>query len=216
MPLIHERRGLVVTGAPGTGSTSLLAAFAALPGVRAVPASDILDPDGRQVLDAKHATVADLIAADLLPNDHHLRILTTTRNPFTYWPAEWNRSRTRWAAELNDPDSWVRRQPGALERIVNTVEQDFGPWLRSALEPELTTGGARRVNPGHVDEADLILRIEHIDDDLAAVGMECLVEVPHLNRSAPRQRARDYYDDELRSAIETLYQADLERFHYSF
>ena len=42
------------------------------------------------------------------------------------------------------------------------------------------------------------------------------VDVAHLNRGTPRLSDREYYDEELRSAIETLYQADLELFQYSF
>ena len=58
MPMIDADAGRIVTAAPGTGSTSLTTAFAALPGTRPVPGSDVLDDDGAQIVDAKHATVA--------------------------------------------------------------------------------------------------------------------------------------------------------------
>ena len=214
MPLIDVHQGLIVTGAPGAGSSSILAAFAALPSMRAVPETDLVDDAGRQALDAKHATVSDLVAHGLLPAGHGMTILTTTRNPFTYWPAEWERTRHRWSTELDDETSWVRRQPGAVSRIRAAMDLDFGPWLRQALEPELSGGGTRRINPGHLDEAHLVLRVEHLDDDLDELGMRGWLPVPHLNRGAGRPPTRSYYDDALRTAVEQLYGDDLTRFGY--
>ena len=70
------------------------------------------------------------------------RVVTTTRNPFDFWVAEWHRTRTRWLAELRRPESWVYRQEGMIGRIVDAVEHDFdhGWSWRSALLPGL---GAR-------------------------------------------------------------------------
>jgi hypothetical protein len=214
VPLIDPERRLIVTAAPGTGSTSLAAGFAAVPGVRSIPADDVVDAAGRQVLDAKHATVAQVVEAGLLRPDHGHLVITSTRNPFDFYVAEWSRSRTRWVEELRDPTSWVHRQPGALDRLVDALTNDFVAWLEIALEPDLGAGRTRHLNAGHVDEADVVLRMEHLAEDLAGARVDLVV--PHLNASRRSEPYWTHYSVEARRWVETVHAPDLDRFGYRF
>jgi hypothetical protein len=214
MPMIDSDARRIVTAAPGTGSTSLTAAFAALPGTSPVPGSDVLDADGVQVVDAKHATVAELVASGLLRPDHGCTIITTTRNPFDFYVAEWSRSRTRWVEELRDRESWVHRQPGAIDRLVDALTNDFEPWLEGALEPELSRGESRHLNAGHVAEADVVLRMEHLELDLTRAGLD--VRVPHLNSSRRPSPYWVHYSTAARRWVEAVHRPDIERFGYAF
>ncbi len=163
-------------------------------------------------VDVKHGTARQLVAAGLLRPDHGMRVVTTTRNPFDFYVAEYERTRTRWVHELRDPASWVHATPGAVDRVVDAVTLDFETWLRRAVG---TSPGPRRVNPGHVDEADVVLRMEHLEADLRdLLGLE--LTVPRTNVT---DRARAWwrsYDVEGRRLVETAHAQDLERFGYAF
>lgn len=220
MALINRRLGLILTAAPGTGSTSLLDVFGRLPGSEQVPKSDRI-VDGVTVLDAKHATVGELEAAGVheASDRRGLRIVTSTRNPFDFWPAEWWRTRTRWADLQRDPSSWVHRQDGMLRRIADAVELPFRTWLERALGEHARAGHRMHLNEGHVVEADVVLRMEHIDDDLRGVVASSELDgmrVPHLNQTGGHRPYEQWYDDATRSLVAAVYEPDIRRFGYHF
>lgn len=213
MALIDHAAGIIVTAAPGTGSTSLIAALRAHRPVVPVPSGD---EDAAGGIDAKHGTVGQLVAAGLLPPGHGLRIVTTTRNPFDFYVAEWQRTRTRWVEELRDRRSWVHTQPGAIERIIDAVTLDFEPWLHRALDVEPGSAPApRRINPSHVEEADVILRMESLEADLGElVGLDLAVPRENVTR---RDRAYwRHYSSTARSLVAHAHATDLDRFGYGF
>lgn len=213
MALIDRAAGIIVTAAPGTGSTSLIASLIAGRDVTPVPPQGAADAGG---VDAKHGTVSQLVAAGLLPATHGLRIVTTTRNPFDHYVAEWQRTRTRWVAELRDRRSWVHTQPGAIDRIVDAVTLDFEPWLRKALDvADGARPGARRINPNHVAEADVVLRMESLGADLSdLVGLDLdLVRVNVTERDRAYWR---HYSWAARALVEEAHAADLACFRYAF
>ena len=211
MALLERTAGIIVTAAPGTGSTSLIAALRA--GLGAVPVPPV--DDDQADVDAKHGTVGQLVAAGLLPATHGLRIVTTTRNPFDFYVAEWQRTRTRWVEELRDRRSWVHTQPGAIERIIDAVTLDFEPWLHKALDVGPGAApAARRINRSHLEEADVVLRMERLEADLRElVGLDLVV--PRTNVT---ERDRAYwrlYSSTARRLVEQAHAADLERFGYA-
>ena len=65
--------------------------------------------------------------------------MTTTRNPFDFYVAEYERTRRRWVQTVRKPDSWVHATPGAVGRIVDAVTLEFNEWL---LEPSLSPARA--------------------------------------------------------------------------
>jgi hypothetical protein len=208
MALVVAEAGLVVTAAPGTASTALREALLAGGAVEVPPSGA-----GRVAgVDAKHGTVRELVAAGLLAADHGLRVVTTTRNPFDFYVAEHERTRTRWVHELRDPDSWVHTTPGAVDRIVDAVTLEFEPWLARVIEDPAVP---RRVNAGHVDEADVVLRMEHLEADLRdLVGLA--LQVPLTNVTARDRAWWRSYGVAGRWLVEQAHAADLERFGYAF
>jgi hypothetical protein len=209
MALVDHRGGLLVTAAPGTGSTALGEALVSQRG-----ASEVVGPEqARRVgVDAKHATVGQLVAAGVVDAGHGMRIVTTTRNPFDFYVAEHTRTRTRWVHELRRPDSWVHEVPGAVDRIVDAVTLDFDAWLVQAIGDPVR---ALRINRGHVDEADVVLRMEHLESDIGdLLGFE--LAVPPTNVTDRERAYWRSYSAASRRLVETAHADDLERFDYAF
>ena len=208
MALLDPAAGLLVTAAPGTASTALREALLGRPSVTEVPAGGPVRAAG---IDVKHATAGDLVRAGFLAPDHGLRIVTTTRNPFDFYVAEYERTRRRWVHELRNPDSWVHATPGAVGRIVDAVTLEFNEWLAGAFaEP-----GPRRINRGHVDEADVVLRMEHLESDLRELlGLE--ITVPATNVTDRERAYWRAYDVTSRELVETAHADDLAEFAYTF
>lgn len=208
MALLDAAAGLLVTAAPGTASTALREALLGRPTVTEVPAGGAVRAAG---IDVKHATAGELVRAGFLAPDHGLRIVTTTRNPFDFYVAEYERTRRRWVHELRNPDSWVHATPGAVGRIVDAVTLEFNEWLAGVIaEP-----GPRRINRGHVEEADVVLRMEHLESDLRELlGLDVTVAATNVT-----DRERAYwraYDVTRRELVEVAHADDLARFAYSF
>lgn len=208
MALLDTAADLLLTAAPGTASTALREAFLDRATVTEVPADSAVRAAG---IDVKHATAGELVRAGFLAPDHGLRVVTTTRNPFDFYVAEYERTRRRWVHELPNPDSWVHATPGAVGRIVDAVTMEFNEWLaRTLIEP-----GPRRINRGHVEEADIVLRMEHLESDLRELlGIDVVVAATNVT-----DRDRAYwqaYDVTGRALVEAAHADDLVRFGYSF
>ena len=209
MALLDKAAGLLVTAAPGTASTALREALMAQRDVTEVPRPGAVREAG---VDVKHGTVRQLVEAGLLPADHGLRVVTTTRNPFDFYVAEHERTRTRWVHELRDPTSWVHQTPGAVDRIVDAVTLTFDDWLVGVIG---STPSPRRINAGHVEEADVVLRMEHLEHDVRELlGLDL-----NVARTNVTERERAYwrsYSQVSRHLVETAHAEDLERFGYAF
>ena len=212
MPIAFHEFATIVTAAPGTGSTSLLAACD-----RSALAVDLVDALGLgdADLDPKHATVADLARTCAFTWEGE--IVTTTRNPFDFYLAEWTRTRTRWAREVDDPTSWVHRVAGMRRAIDDAVENDFVDWLELVLGADVEAGTRRRVNRGHVDEATIIVRMEHFDQDLERAHPDLAREIgtlPHENRTDRSRDTAAAYTPRARDLVATVHAEDIDRFGY--
>jgi hypothetical protein len=209
MALVDHRSGLLVTAAPGTGSTALREALVSQRGASEVVGSDRAREVG---VDAKHATVRQLVEAGVVDAGHGMRIVTTTRNPFDFYVAEHTRSRTRWVHELRRPDSWVHEVPGAVDRIVDAVTLDFDAWLVQAIGDPVRP---QRINRGHVTEADVVLRMEHLESDVREL-LDLELAVPPTNVTDRERAYWRSYSVGSRRLVETAHAEDLEQFDYSF
>jgi hypothetical protein len=209
MALVDHRSGLLVTAAPGTGSTALREALVSQRGASEVVGSDRAREVG---VDAKHATVRQLVEAGVVDAGHGMRIVTTTRNPFDFYVAEHTRSRTRWVHELRHPDSWVHEVPGAVDRIVDAVTLDFDAWLVQAIGDPVRP---QRINRGHVTEADVVLRMEHLESDVREL-LDLELAVPPTNVTDRERAYWRSYSVGSRRHVETAHAEDLEQFDYSF
>ena len=209
MALVDHRAGLLVTAAPGTGSTALGEALVAQRGATEAVGRDRAREVG---VDAKHATVRQLVEAGVVDAGHGMRIVTTTRNPFDFYVAEHTRTRTRWVHELRRPDSWVHRVPGAVDRIVDAVTLDFDDWLAQAIGDPVRP---RRINRGHVTEADVVLRMECLESDVREL-LDLELAVPPTNVTDRERAYWRSYSVGSRRLVETAHAEDLERFGYAF
>lgn len=209
MALVDQRAGLLVTAAPGTGSTALGEAMVSQRGATEVVGRE---QARRLGVDAKHATVRQLVEAGVVDAGHGMRVVTTTRNPFDFYVAEHTRTRTRWVHELRRPDSWVHDVPGAVDRIVDAVTLDFDDWLARVVgDAELPL----RVNRGHVAEADVVLRMEHLESDVRELlGLD--LAVPPTNVTDRERAYWRSYSVASRRLVATAHADDLERFDYAF
>lgn len=209
MALADAAAGILVTAAPGTGSTALRDALLSQREVTQVPPPGGVRAGG---VDVKHGTARQLVAAGLLRPDHGMRVVTTTRNPFDFYVAEYERSRTRWVHELRDPASWVHTTPGAVDSVVDALTLEFDAWLTRAI---VDRGRPHRVNPGHVEEADVVLRMEYLETDLRdLLGLK--LSVPRTNVTERERAWWRSYGVGGRRLVETAHAEDLERFGYAF
>jgi len=209
MALVDHGAGLLVTAAPGTGSTALGEALVSQRG-----ATEVVGPQqARDVgVDAKHATVRQLVEAGFVDAAHGMRIVTTTRNPFDFYVAEYTRTRTRWVHELRRPDSWVHQVPGAVDRIVDAVTLDFDAWLAQAIGDPVRP---RRINRGHVAEADVVLRMECLESDVREL-LDVELVVPPTNVTDRERAYWRSYSARSRRIVAMAHADDLERFGYAF
>jgi hypothetical protein len=209
MALLDNAAGLLVTAAPGTASTALREALLVRPSVTEVPSGGAVRAAG---IDVKHATAGELVRAGFLAPDHGLRIVTTTRNPFDFYVAEYERTRRRWVHELRRPDSWVHRVPGAVDRIVDAVTLDFDAWLAQAIGDPVRP---QRINRGHVTEADVVLRMEHLESDVREL-LDLDLAVPPTNVTDRERAYWRSYSVGSRRLVETAHAEDLEQYDYTF
>lgn len=222
VPLWFPELRLILTAAPGTGSTALTET--ALAGGGCVDVMEVLGARRAGELDPKHATLTECRAAGL--DVAVERVVTGTRDPFDFYVAEWYRTRTRWAADAADPTSWVHRVDGMAERIRLAVDHDFPGWMRHVFTDtgdsetgDVDRDGRRRLNPGHVEEATAIIRMEHMDDDLRRLVpdlADLLGAIPMVNRTDRDRDHRRRYDAWSRRAVESAHRRDCRRFGYSF
>ena len=224
--------GTIVTAAPGTGSTSLMSACLDAPGALD-PVTTLLgvDDDAEPPVDAKHATWSAILGhlpetsivcpsgdgPDPLSVRH---VVTATRDPWDFYLAEWTRLRTRWALELDQPDSWVHRVDGVRESIRAATNLDFVDWIQHEFAADRASGeSSRRLNRGHVEEATIVLRMEHLDDDLARLHPDLarrIGPIPHLNRTDRARDLSDAYTERTARIVAEAHAADIERFGYRF
>ena len=114
--------------------------------------------------------------------------------------------------ELRCPDSWVHDVPGAVDRIVDAVTLDFDEWLARAIGDPVRP---RRINRGHVAEADIVLRMERLEADVdELLGLE--LAVPPTNVTDRERAYWRSYSVASRRMVATAHAEDLERFGYTF
>jgi hypothetical protein len=107
-----------------------------------------------------------------------------------------------------------------VARIVDAVEQDFDPWLQGALGEQADRGATMHLNHGHVVEADVVIRMEQMDADVAGLlaGSHHVDDpgVPHVNITPKARPYWQLYGVASRALVEQVHAPDLERFGYRF
>lgn len=152
-----------------------------------------------------------------------IKRITSVRNPFEYFFADWYRNRTKWLLELENPDSWVFKQPQKVKQIVKACRLEFSEWVVDQLGHIAEKGRVEHLNRQFTEHADLFIRMEHMEEDLKQVSeiLNLGIELKSLslNRTTGRGSRGEYwryYNSAARELVGTIYRPTLEKFNYRF
>lgn len=221
MAWISEANKFLFVMSPRTGCTSI-AYGVVVPYLQAcrVPWKDILDENGKMLVDSKHSTLSDLLRYGLITEEQAGRLFKfcAVRNPFDSLVSLYMKSKTTYAELADDTDSFLHRKPQALEDVRRATEMSFADWVKGRF-------GRPRGRPQHMYGRyllgmDHVMRFERLREDLDEVllklGAPTGIELPNINPTPREQDYRSYYTDEARAIVEHAFAPDLERFGYKF
>ena len=146
--------------------------------------------------------------------------------------------RNPWSRLVSLYEMFAFREGRLVSRLRRrtTRHQGFRAWVRT-LDPEGGGGAAPGLGKSVIrvgaysyigftgDEGgrplvDEVIKLEEIESRLRPLferlGVPLPRRVPRIGRGRYRGHYRDFYDDETRELIGALYEADIERFGYSF
>ena len=155
----------------------------------------------------KHAMLTDLYGLVTQEEMERFFVLTLVRNP-------WDRMVSYY--------HWLRTQSFAHPAVELARTHDFAGFLRLPLVRDSIRAapyGRYVTDAGGVERADLFIRLEHLEADLAPLEAHLgfrLGPVPHVNLSNRDRDWRIYYGDSEAEMVEDLCETDIKRFGYSF
>ena len=241
MAIYSRRHRYLFLMAPRTGCTAI-GERVLIPELEGeyLPAEDVLAADGTVIAAKKHSTLADLRRANVLTEAElaSLFVFTTVRNPFDSLVSQYVKMRTSYAPLLDDPDSFVQRDPTYRNLMQEAARMTFPEWVRAryvgrhlrqlgrrptwrAPVAWLRYGwaGPRHLTAGFLDGAHNVMRFERLQRDfdiaLAHLGLPPH-EIPPWNVTEAKTNYREYYDDSSRKLVAHVFAPDLQRFGYSF
>ena len=212
---------------PGTGSSSLLSFFINNFNARTIPYPDVnlFDDGGKLMVSEKHSTYSQLLNHGLLDEkqNNYLRI-TGVRNLYDYFYAEWYRSKTKFIKLLPDKNSWIYKTKNSKRKIasiINAATMDFSDWLVKEIGHHYKNNTKIMFHREFVDHADVVIRREHISEDVHKILSEKLnidkkFEMPKQNITNKDRCYWKYYSKEAREMVHSVYQPYLEKFGYVF
>ena len=218
--------GYLFIQVPRTASTALAKGVLEphLGGER-LPPAHVIDGEGRIVVNAKHAALADLLAHGVLdePARRQLLVFTTVRNPFDHLVSEHLNLRLRQLELLDDPE-WRRTRPTTAAMKRDATEMEFAAWATKWFERRPAARARRFAHTffgRYYDGVDRVLRFERLQEDfdllVRDLGVADRLEIPTINPTpADRAGHRDHYDARARRAVERAFRPIIRRFGYAF
>ncbi|MBT3193114.1 MAG: sulfotransferase family 2 domain-containing protein [Verrucomicrobia bacterium] len=243
MPIVSKKYGYMFICKPGTGSS--VTSNALRKGSEGVwfPEKSVVDVDGNELANWKHATVPQLLNTGLIPKASlkKLFVFVTVRNPYDFWPSEWLRFQ-RWSQFLEDPDHWINRDANMQKKVRDSLEMSFDEFvsnelkrphyryinrLRRALgravwglQPWSTINSLRHLSIEYLLFADRFLRFENLQADLdTCLDSHNIPRVELWRGNVTENRDRDfrtYYSEASRQLVYRKFKDDFIKFGYTF
>jgi hypothetical protein len=214
--ILSRRRRFIFIHIPKTGGTSFALAYEARAAKDDILIGDTPKAKRRRTRIEvgrargrlwKHSTLSDIRGLATDDEIADFFVMTLVRNP-------WDRMFSYWA--------WLRQQSFAHPAVALAKANGFGPFLRhEATRKALRANpyGSYVRGPDGAERCDAFVRLEHLEDDLAAVESHlgfALGQLPFVNASAAPIGSRAAYDDELAELIAEAAEEDIRRFRYNF
>lgn len=230
MAVLSQTYGYLFIQTPRTGCTAIAdGVLRPLLGGIDIPPNDVYDESGRLVIMRKHCKLADLLRHGYLSTEEADRLLkfAAVRNPFDSLVSLYVKMRDEYPLALNDPNSWVGKDPAFVAAIHVAMNHSFPEWVEYRFgEPAIKrmVSGVRRLgrhsNRGHDQGMDVVMRFESLQDDfnraLGLLGLE-EIEIPRINPTSGRERDyKAYYTPRARRIVERAHRRMLDRYGYTF
>lgn len=220
MAVVSESRDYLFLLHPRTGCTAV-ATGVMIPyqDGRWIPERDIYR-NGRLVAEKKHSTVEQLVNEELLDPETLRSALTIVgvRNPFDSLVSLYHKIVTRYSRQVANPEHFFNRNRYAATETKIAVEEGLSKWVMFRYS-------SRRTRPPEhfggkwVKDGEAFIRFEYLQDDLDAI-MEGLgrksSEVPRINVTGRGKGWQQYFDEEARELVESVFAPTFEKFGYSF
>ena len=154
----------------------------------------------------KHSTLADIDGLISRDQAREMFTFTLVRNP-------WDRVLSYY--------SWLRGQHFDHYAVHAAKALDFAGFLRDARIAASLRGHPYAHylrDAGGVERADLFIRLEHLDQDIAPLQAHLgfALQIDRVNRSARAADYRTQYGEAEREIVAQLCAIDIKRFAYSF
>jgi hypothetical protein len=226
MAIICRKYNFLFIMTPRTACTAIGDLLCREYGGEFLPSEDILNSDGRILVQKKHNTVTELLQHKIISQAEAESLLkvAAVRNPFDTLVSLYFKQRYKYQPLLADPTSWVNRFPTYARNMRYAREHSFGQWVLRKCAKQLvkrTLGCPPSMFFDYTRGVDAILRYETISEDLAEVFVRASMgraELPVINRTDERSH-RDYrssYSRLTTLAVRTAYSDDLQKYGYKF
>ena len=221
MAFISERYKFLFVMSPRTGCTSI-AYSVIVPHLEAcrVPWKDVVDRNGKLLVDAKHSTIDELLRYGLVRKEQVDRMfkVCAVRNPFDSLVSLFAKSKTTYAELVDDESSFLHKKPQALADVKRAADLDFGAWVAERYGK--LTNRPRHMYERYLEHVDHVMRFERLHEDLdevlVKIGAPTGMELANINPTQRDADYRSYYTDETRRIVEQVFRPDLDRFGYRF
>jgi hypothetical protein len=227
MAIICRDYNLLFIMTPRTACTAIGELLCKHYGGQFLPAEDILDSNGRIIVQKKHSTLSELIRHKLVTPEESQSLLkiTAVRNPFDSLVSVYFKQRFKYRPLLRDPGSWVSRSPRYGRRMKYAQRHSFNQWFFRISYRRLIRRlllGRPSMFEDYIDGMDAVLRYESLERDLKDVFRRASIpwkaDIPVVNRTEerPNHDYRSFYSPSAAIIARFIYSHDLKRYGYKF
>jgi hypothetical protein len=223
MAVISRDHGFLFIQNPRTASTAMGEGLL----MPRLGAAFVGTPPSHETAGDKHASASELVHRRLLPADEveRLYVFGTIRNPYDSLVSLYEKMTGSYSALVDDPTSWVHKQPAYLASMRVAREADFSEWAifhltrRPAWLLPMAAVTRGRVVDDRFLGLDRLLRFESLQagfdaamDDLGLARLE----IPRVNVTGRDDAYRPRYSARARWLARRAYRNYETAFGYTF